>query len=510
MTMVEISTGKIEGMEKRGALQFRGIPYAAPPVGERRFAPPQPPEPWVDVQEAKEYGPIAPQNLSMIHKSLGAELPPMAEDNCLTLNVWTPSTDGSRPVMVWFHGGAFVMGDGRTAWYDGTKLTRRDVVVVTCNYRLAALGYLHLEGLEGLDGGGEFAGAGNAGLSDQVQVLEWVQENIAQFGGDPGNVTAFGESAGAFSIGALFGTPAADGLFHKAILQSGACEHVHHPEGATKIAGEIVSELGFDPAHADHLERVRDLPVDQILAAQATVNERHWGTEGAKIPFQPLIDGELLPRHPLDAVRDGARAEVPVLLGCTREEMKLFTTFDPEISKLSDDELADRAQQAMGDDIHGVLAAYRDHYGDELPKAELWERILTARVFRLPALHLLEAHQPRQASTYCYEFSWASAAWGGMLGASHALDVPFTFDNLTAPGAAMFTGEPDEAAAELAEACGDAWTAFARSGVPSADGLPEWPAWEPERRATMILDAECRVDDDPWSFDRRAWEPVMG
>ncbi len=508
--MVEISTGKIEGMEKRGALQFRGIPYAAPPVGERRFAPPQPHEPWAGVRETKEYGPIAPQNPSAFHTNAGAELPPTAEDNCLTLNVWTPSTDGARPVMVWFHGGAFIIGDGRTAWYDGTKLSRRDVVVVTCNYRLGALGYLHLEGLPGPDAADGFARAGNAGLLDQIAVLEWVQENIAQFGGDPGNVTAFGESAGAMSIGALLGTPSTSRLFHKAILQSGACEHVHDVEAATRVAEEVVSELGFDPAKPADLDRLREVPVEQILGAQKAVNERRWGTEGVSLAFQPVVDGDVLPRHPLDALRDGSRADVPVLIGCTREEMKLFTTFDPEISQLTEDELADRAEQALGDDVHQVLAAYHERLGADVDTAELWEAILTARAFRVPALHLLEAHLPHQASTYCYEFAWASPAWGGMLGSSHAMDITFTFDNLTAPGATMLVGEPDDAANALATACADAWTAFARTGAPSADGLPEWPAWEPDRRATMILDAECRVDDDPWGFDRRAWEPVMG
>lgn len=507
MTIVETNTGKIEGMEKRGVLQFRGVPYAAAPVGERRFAPPQPHEPWTDVRETKEYGPIAPQNPSAFHTNVGAELPPTAEDNCLTLNVWTPSTDGARPVMVWFHGGAFIIGDGRTAWYDGTKLSRRDVVVVTCNYRLGALGYLHLDGLDSGDG---FARAGSAGLLDQIAVLEWVQANIAEFGGDPSNVTVFGESAGAMSIGALLGTPSTGALFHKAILQSGACEHVHDAEAATRTASEIVSELGLDPGVPGHLEQLRKLPVEQILDAQQAVNERRWGTEGVSLAFQPVVDGDVLPRHPLDALRDGSRADVPVLIGCTREEMKLFTTFDPEISQLEERELADRAERGLGDDVHRVLAAYHGRLGDDVGTAELWEAILTARVFRLPALHLLEAHQPHQASSYCYEFSWASPAWGGMLGSSHAMDITFTFDNLTAPGATMFVGEPDDAAGALAEACGDAWTTFARTGVPDAEGLPEWPAWDPGRRATMILGTEPRVDDDPWAFDRRAWESVVG
>lgn len=503
MSIVETASGKVEGFEKRGVLQFRGIPYAAPPVGERRWCPPQPHDPWPGTRDAHEYGPVAPQSASPFHVALGAEGPPWDEAGCLTLNVWTPAADDARrPVMVWLHGGSYVIGDGRTPWYDGVHLARdRDVVVVTCNYRLGALGYLHLADLRG---GGGFESSGNCGLLDQVAVLRWVQENVAGFGGDPGNVTIFGESAGAMSTATLLGTPDAAGLFQRAIAQSGALAHVHPDrDAASRVAHDLLAELGFEDVHGPELAEV---PTGTLLAAQARLVERQFGGsgEGIGIIFQPVVDGGALPRHPLDAVRDGAAAGVPLLTGVTSEEMKLFITFAAEFNEMDDDTLVTRAAAALAPGLSGVVGAYRDRLGD-VDRVELWSAILTDRVFRWPCLQLVEAQQPHQAITHVYEFAYRSPAMGGLLGASHAVDVPFTFDNLTAPGASFFVGEPTDAMATLARACGDAWASFARTGRPEADGLPEWPAWDPDRRATMVLDLDPGIADDPWAFTRTVW-----
>lgn len=501
MAIVETASGKVEGFEKRGVLQFRGIPYAAPPVGDRRWRAPEPPEPWSETLEAQAFGPVVPQNASMFHQAMGADVAPMDESGCLNLNVWTPAADDAeRPVMLWLHGGAYVMGDGRTPFYDGVHLARdRDVVVVTCNYRIGLLGYLHLGDLDP-----DFAGSGNAGLLDQIAVLRWVQENIQGFGGDPGNVTLFGESAGAFSTGTLLGTPAASGLFHKAILQSGACEHVHDAGTATDAALEVLAELGIPRSRAAEL---RQVPIDRLLEAQSVVMSRRWGGTGAgiKIPFQPVVDGMALPRHPLEAVRDGAVAGVPIVAGCTKEELKLFTTFDPEISSLGEEGLHEKAAAALGPDALDVVDAFRAHLGD-LALPDLWQELLTSRVFRLPCLHLLEAQQPHQSHTFAYEFAWKSRAWDGMLGASHAMDIPFTFDNLDSPGASILVGDVEDDMRDLARACGDAWTSFAHTGRPEADGLPDWPAWSPDRPATMILDTPPTLAEDPWAFTRQVWE----
>src|SRR5437764_2016161 len=261
MTIVETTTGAVEGRLKDGIFDFRGIPYAAPPVGELRFRPPQPVEPWAGVRDATRFGPMAPQTTGAMETMFGAAPPAMDED-CLSLNVWTPAADdGKRPVMVWIHGGAFLFGTGATPWYDGRSFARDGVVLVTINYRLGAFGFLHVDG------------QGNNGILDQVAALEWVRDNIAAFGGDPGNVTAFGESAGAMSVGTLLGLPAAKGLFVKAIPESGAAHTPRTAEQAEHLAGTFLAELGID-AGASAIDRLRDLPAAALLEAQTKVVER--------------------------------------------------------------------------------------------------------------------------------------------------------------------------------------------------------------------------------------------
>src|SRR5437588_7847141 len=256
MTIVETTTGAVEGRLKDGIFDFRGIPYAAPPVGGLPSRPPQPAEPWTGVRDATRFGPTAPQNIGAMERMFGAPPQPMDED-CLTLNVWTPACDdGKRPVMVWIHGGAFLYGTGATPWYDGRSFARDDVVLVTIYYRLGAFGFLQVDG------------QGNNGILDQVAALEWVRDNIAGFGGDPGNVTAFGESAGAMSVGTLLGLPAAKGLFVKAIPESGAAHAPRTAEEAEQLLGEFLVELGIDD-EPDAVDRLRGLPAAAVLEAQA-------------------------------------------------------------------------------------------------------------------------------------------------------------------------------------------------------------------------------------------------
>src|SRR5881227_538669 len=263
MTIVETTSGTVRGREKNGIQDFRGIPYAAPPVGELRFRPPQPVEPWNGVRDATAFGPMAMQTQGAMETMFGAPPRPMSED-CLTLNVWTPGLDDARrPVMVWIHGGGFLFGTGATPWYDGRSFARDDIVLVTINYRLGAFGFLHIDG------------QGNNGILDQVAALEWVRDNIAAFGGDPGNVTAFGESAGAMSVGTLLGLPAAKGLFVKAIPESGAGHSAKTEAEAGAIAGEFLAEIGVDPGPGV-IDRLRAVPADKLLEGQATVVMRHF------------------------------------------------------------------------------------------------------------------------------------------------------------------------------------------------------------------------------------------
>ena len=491
-TIVETAKGRVEGSTRDGVRVFKGIPFARAP----RFRPPQPAEPWAGVRDATAFGPIACQNPSPLENIVGSRPMPSGEE-CLSLNVWTPDGEvaGGRPVMVWIHGGAFVTGSGATPWYDGSSFARTaGAVVVTVNYRLGAFGFLHLE-----DAFGEaFAGSGIAGILDQVAALEWVRDNIEAFGGDPGNVTIFGESAGGMSVGTLLGLPAAKGLFQRAIPQSGAAHNNLSRDHAAGIAAEVLAELGIGAGDAAALERA---PVEAVLAAQMTVTTRH---AGGTLPFQPVIDGMLLPRRAVEEIADGSASGVSVLTGTTREEMKLFTIMDPAVADLDDDRLLKRATTVFRGDRDRAAAAvevYRANRPGASP-LDVYVAMATDQTFRIPAIRLLEA-QASHGPTHSYLFSFASTAFGGRLGSCHALEIPFVFNTLDAPGAPMLTGEATDAMRELAAFVHDAWGRFATTGDPG------WDAYDPARRATQVLDLERSLVDDPSADERALWDGVL-
>ncbi|MCU1352869.1 MAG: Carboxylesterase type [Acidimicrobiales bacterium] len=494
--IVTTAAGPVQGVQDGDLAVFRGIPYGAPPVGERRFAPPVAPEPWVDPFDASAFGPCAPQNPSALEKLLGS--PPVEwDEDCLRLNVWTPGCDDARrPVMVWLHGGSFIFGSGATPWYDGSQLARRDTVVVTINYRLGVFGYLYLEGLA--DG---FDGSGNAGLLDQVAALRWVRDNIAGFGGDPGNVTVFGESAGAMSVGTLLGTPAADGLFQRAILQSGAASMVKPADAATSVAKRLLETLGVEPA------ALRDLPAADLLAAGAQLANQPI-EHG--LAFEPVIDGRVVPVPPLERVRSGGAAGVELLIGTNADEMSMFLLFD---DSLGGDEIA---LTARADDMFVPagrapgegLAVYRRRLA-EAPVGQVWCAVLSDHTFRIPALRLAEAQIASGTPAWVYLFTYASPAFDGALRSAHALEIVFAFDNLAARGAHHFVGEIGPQHHALARSMADAWVAFARDGQPAAADLPDWPAYDTDRRPTMHFDlGPCTVLDDPWGDERALWDGV--
>lgn len=486
--------GQVVGQTREGVHVFRGIPFASPPVGELRFRPPQPPEPWEGPLDATRFSSVAPQLPSTIELIDAGELD--TSEDCLYLNVWTPGLDDAkRPTMVWIHGGAFIGGSGTTPWYDGTSFAiRGDVVVVTINYRLGVLGFAYFDDVvAGMEG------SANLGILDQVAALEWVRDNIASFGGDPDQVTIFGESAGAMSVGTLLGTPSAKGLFKRAILQSGAVRHLSPRDEAVRIAGEVIEDLGLSPTAGD----LRGVPVGSLLTAQTNVLLRNWGRVPG-LPFQPMVDGEVLPEHPLDAIGNGATADIPLLIGTTRDEMLLFSLIDPTHSTLTEDELVERATKIFGNEEKARDAL--KVYSSERPAAtpgELWCAIQTDRTFRTPAHRLVEKHR---GDAFFYLFTYCTPVMDERLGSCHALEIPFVWNNLDARGASQMTGPATTQMRELALGMHEAWIAFAREGRPASERIPDWPVYRPNERATMVFGDGASVVEDPLGAERRLWK----
>lgn len=502
-TVVETSLGRLSGSEADGVRSFRGIPYAKPPVGALRFRAPEPPEPWAHERDATRFGGSAPQPPLLLAALPGMDVGPQSED-CLYLNVYAPAgaRPGDRkPVLVWIHGGGFVIGSGSQPIYDGAPLVRRgEVVVVTINYRLGALGFLDL-GEQGDEA------TPNAGILDQIAALRWVRENVEAFGGDPENVTIFGESAGGMSVGTLLGCPAARGLFRRAIAQSGACQGVHADrESSAAVTAAVLSAVGLA---TPNVRQLREVPVEKLMAAQQQVSLQMLTMGGRYLlPFQPVVDGAALARHPLDAVRAGSAAGVSLLVGTTRDEWNLFGFMDPELRQLDAAKIAARIQQRLPHaDGERIVAGYRASRPDA-DWTRLWLAIETDRVFRIPAIRLAEAQAAHAPAPYAYWFTWESPGFGGLLGACHAIEVPFVFGVLGMPGAEQFVGQGPEAEA-LAARTMDAWLAFARTGDPGHPDLPEWPAWDPKRRATLELGRTCRLHEDPLGAERAIWDGVL-
>jgi para-nitrobenzyl esterase len=497
--IVDTTTGKVQGLYKHGVLQFRGIPYAR----AERFGPSRPTDGWVGIRDATALGPMAHQNPSPLETMLGAQ-EQAGDEDCLVANVYTPAVDdAARPVMVWIHGGAFVAGSGHVPWYNGSNLARLyDVVVVTLNYRLGALGFLHLGHLEPA-----FAGSGSNGIGDQIQALHWVRDNIAGFGGDPASVTIFGESAGGMSVTTLLGTPSAAGLFRRAIAQSGAAAHAHDTSTAAWVTDRFLAALGLTATTADAL---LTLPADDILRAQAIVEAEVLGGGGpgiGRLAFQPVVDGTRIPQPPLDAIRGGSAAGINLVNGTTADEWNLFQLQARSNGNVSDERLRHRLAGVVGADrVDDTLAVYRD----ARPAADLdglFCAVMTDWVFRIPAIRVAEAQAAHAPRVSMYRFDYASTAFGGVLAACHAIDVPFTFANLDRGGVELMLGGIDDSTQRLAERMSRAWCTAARTGSPEHDELP-WPPYDTERRATCLLDRDVAVADDPSGEIRRLWDEL--
>ena len=500
--IVETSLGKLRGAFSNGVYSFKGVHYGASTEGSMRFLPPAPPQPWTKVAEALNYGDLAPQNLSSatgsdIRVAMGDIFGPgkIGED-CLVLNVWTPSLHhgGKRPVMVWLHGGGYTGGSDGAPTYDGTNLARKqDVVVVGINHRLNVFGYLYLGKL----GGAKYADSGNVGMLDCVLALEWVRDNIAHFGGDPGNVTIFGESGGGGKVSVLMAMPPAKGLFHKAIVESGSTLRVSTADEADAAARKFLAQLKIAPEHVDDLAKV---PINDMLAAMRAM------TGPNAIRLGPVVDGRSLPRQPFDPDAPAQSANIPMLIGTNgTETTALLGIADASLFSLNEADMRTKLKSYLhvSDDaqLDTLLAAYKKSQPDATP-SDIYFAVTTDRMMRMNAVTQAERKAAQGAApAYMYIFAWRSPVLGGKLRSPHGIELAFVFDNTDKTVGMNGTGAD---LAPLAAKVSAAWAAFARSGNPNAKGLPHWPAYTPTDRATMVFNDECKVVNDPGKDERLA------
>ncbi|KQY21473.1 carboxylesterase [Cellulomonas sp. Root485] len=512
---VKTVQGVLRGRVVDGVHAFLGVQYAAPPFGANRLRPPQTVEPWSGVRDATAPGPEPPQ---VAPPATGGPREGAGEDwrdvsgafaaveraapsqECLNLNLWTPDPAATGlPVMVWIQGGMFELSS--TSAYDGSRFARDGVVCVVINWRPGAEGFLYLAD-----------GIANVGLLDQVAALEWVQENIGAFGGDPANVTVFGESAGAMSIGTLLAMPRAKGLFRRAILQSGAALHVAEADDARRVAGYLADILGVHPTR----EAIAEVGVERLLAAQVQLktdlltdpDPERWGQAvvTTTMPWQPVVDGQVVPGVPIDQIAAGSGGEVDVMVGTNTDDWRLWLLVSGAIAQITDEILTGpvrghgyQALAAYGLDPSTALAAYRTRYPQASP-GDLLANVQTDWWMRVPALRLAEARTrtPATGRTYMYEFAWPAPG----LGAVHAVEVPFVFDTAR-PDAPLFGpmlgAHPPQDLARLMHAT---WIAFA------ATGDPGWPRYDHNRRSTMRFDTTSELVDDPRAWERALWEGI--
>lgn len=485
-TCVTTRYGQVKGEQIDGVSVWKGIPYAKAPVGSLRFRPPQKLEAWEGIYEATQFGPSAIQPPSEIMSFLGSEIIDTSED-CLRLHIWSPKADGKRrPVMVWIHGGAFMNGSGSSAGYDGTSFALEgDIVIVTLNYRLGVLGFLHLDEI----GGEAYTGSGNCGILDQVSALKWINENIESFGGDPDNITLFGESAGAMSIGILLAIPSAKGLFHKVILQSGAARNVLSKKTANQVANGILATLGIE---ADGLSKLQEISIEKLLDA------------GENVPLMglgPVLDGIIIPEHPETSIANGSSQDIPILIGTNKDEYRLFTFFDPSWIALNDEEIELRFKQSL----RRVWPEISPHYvNKENLDVTLFEKLMTFELFTSPAIWLAEKQIEHGATVWMYRFDWETPILNGGLKSCHALEVPFVWNRINKPGLELLLGSsPDQTLSDQIHA---SWIAFAKSGNPNTLGVPKWSTYDLENRETMIFDVESKTKNDPDKKERIIWE----
>ena len=498
-TFVSTKYGKLEGVIRNGVFVFKGIPYAAPPVGNLRWMPPASPKAWNGVRDSREYGAISLQTL-MPESGLAPSFKDQEQsEDCLFLNIWTPGLDNRRrPVFFWIHGGAFIIGAGTENFLeDGLLAKRGNIVVVSINYRLGALGFLNLNEITN----GKIPATGNEGLLDQIAALEWVQENIEAFGGDPDNVTISGFSAGGMSVGTLLGMPAAQGKFHKALNRSGAANIITPLENSVKMAERYLDILKLKGSDADAL---RDLSAPQLLDAQQKLSEKLNQGESHATPFLPVVDRTNLPDPPMVSIKKGTVKNIPVMAGTSLDELKAMSSMNPQMRDMDDATMLKSVEKMVSPEMAPkLIAAYKEglkNRGDVATPSNILGSINTDMMFRIPTIKLLEAQRDNGAPSYNYLFTYKSPSMGGALGAMHGLDNPFLFGSLDPD----FTGSDPELE-ELVLKIQDSCAAFCLTGDPSCETAGEWPVYGNDRM-TMIFDRNSRVEAAPYERERAAWD----
>ena len=505
---VETASGRVSGIERLGIHTFKGIPYGAPTGGANRFTPARPPDPWTGVLDASAYGARAYQPSRPMIPEIGDALTgsgPMSED-CLKLNVWTPATGrGSRPVLVWFHGGGQRTGSGNSIFYDGTELARQhDVVVASVTHRLNAFAYLWLAGVAGT--GERFADSTNLGLRDLVLALEWVRDNIGTFGGDAGNVTIFGQSGGGGKVAMLTGFPAARGLFHRAIIMSTLSDTALtglEPDEAVEAAELLLARLGIAPRDAARLETFAPEAIVAALAAQPST-----GAPDLSLRYVPVVDGKTLPAHPFEPVASPLSATIPILTGSN--ECEAVPYGNPSDGYWTREPADDNELRAMllrlipmsDADADRLIALYRAGRPAATPGDIAAIMAGDHSMLRRSSYAIAERKfAQRAAPAYLYYFDWYSPVRGGKLRSMHGMELPFVFGH---PDLVGFMTGADPERYELARKMSAAWVAFARTGNPNHADLPHWEPWSPTRWPTMVFGRAVRAVDDPWGAERRA------
>jgi para-nitrobenzyl esterase len=505
---VEIASGTVRGSRSGSLRSWKGIPYAAPPVGRLRFVRPQPAERWEGVRDTVEYGHAAYQ-----HVNKAVSLPPgmtMSED-CLTLNVLAPEADAGgvlKPVMVWIHGGAYFAGSSAQPLFEGTHLVENgDVVLVTVNYRLGALGFLDFRAIatesEPFDT--------NLGLRDQLAALAWVQTNIRAFGGDPGNVTLFGESAGGGCVTTLLTSPAATGLFHRAIAESSPATSVYGQERAARVARQYLGMLGVDPGEP---EKLRELSALNLTQAAFELIGLVAAEQPGTLAIAPVVDGDIVPLHPIEAYEQGTQLPLPLIIGTNRDEASLFKLMKSPLMPITSSSVHSMFEEILAErpDLADAEPRIETAY-PAFPRRHTPAELARDAGFRMPSIWLAAAHA-RVAPTWMYRFDFAPPMLKLLgIGATHGAEIAYVFGNLHVMrrDPSFRLGGAAEAA-RVSSALQHRWLAFAAAGSPLAEGGgDDWPRYDGERRATLVVDGRQRVVDDPDSAIRQAWgDEVIG